>query len=246
MTALVACETVLLVLLTLLVAGLLRSHAEILRRLHDGDPRNDFEARGPSGTPRSARSQPTRRAGERAHDIAGVTPNGDAIQLALTGDAPPTLLAFLTSGCGGCGSFWRDLDDPARRAEVPTGTRLAIVTHDSTRESPARVAELAGAGLPVLMSERAWSDYAVPVTPYMVFVEPAAGRIVGQGTAESWSQLIALMRGALADAPLQDVDAALAAAGIAAGHPSLYPNGRAHAGEQAGVGDGVVRRAAAH
>ena len=33
MTVLVACETVLLALLVLLVAGLLRSHAEILRRL---------------------------------------------------------------------------------------------------------------------------------------------------------------------------------------------------------------------
>jgi hypothetical protein len=33
MTALIACETVLLVLLVVLVAGLLRSHAEILRRL---------------------------------------------------------------------------------------------------------------------------------------------------------------------------------------------------------------------
>ncbi|MEA2353553.1 MAG: hypothetical protein QOJ14_1967, partial [Thermoleophilaceae bacterium] len=33
MTALVAVETLLLVLLILLVAGLLRSHAEILRRL---------------------------------------------------------------------------------------------------------------------------------------------------------------------------------------------------------------------
>ena len=33
MVALVAVETLLLVLLTLLVAGLLRSHAEILRRL---------------------------------------------------------------------------------------------------------------------------------------------------------------------------------------------------------------------
>ena len=32
--AIVAAETVVLVLLTVLVAGLLRSHAEILRRLH--------------------------------------------------------------------------------------------------------------------------------------------------------------------------------------------------------------------
>ena len=34
MAVLIAVETLVLVLLTLLVAGLLRSHAEILRRLH--------------------------------------------------------------------------------------------------------------------------------------------------------------------------------------------------------------------
>src|SRR5438067_506773 len=44
MTVLVACETVLLALLVLLVAGLLRSHAEILRRL--GPPSGEGENRG--------------------------------------------------------------------------------------------------------------------------------------------------------------------------------------------------------
>src|SRR5436305_980589 len=55
MTVLVACETLLLVLLVLLVAGLLRSHAEILRRL--GPPEDD----SPDGDRRLP--SPERRAG---------------------------------------------------------------------------------------------------------------------------------------------------------------------------------------
>jgi len=43
MTALVVVETVLLVLVSLLVAGLLRSHAEILRRLNAIDGSNGAE-----------------------------------------------------------------------------------------------------------------------------------------------------------------------------------------------------------
>jgi len=46
MTALVSVETVLLVLLLVLVAGLLRSHAEILRRLGPaGEARGEAESR---------------------------------------------------------------------------------------------------------------------------------------------------------------------------------------------------------
>ena len=47
MTALVAVETVLLVLLVVLVAGLLRSHAEILRRLGQADAPGDRLEAGP-------------------------------------------------------------------------------------------------------------------------------------------------------------------------------------------------------
>src|SRR5947209_49971 len=64
MVALVACETLLLLLLAVLVAGLLRSHAEILRRL------------GPDGSPLP---EPRVRAGAHAaHDVAGTTLADDA------------------------------------------------------------------------------------------------------------------------------------------------------------------------
>src|SRR5436305_5470856 len=101
MTVLVACETLLLVLLVLLVAGLLRSHAEILRRL--GPPEDD----SPDGDRRLP--SPERRAGGEAHELAGMTLGGDAVKVAFGPSSPPTLLAFLSSGCGVCEGFWRDL-----------------------------------------------------------------------------------------------------------------------------------------
>ena len=94
MIAIVSVETVLLVLLVVLVAALLRSHAEILRRL------------GPDGGDALRIPDPPAgvRTGIDAPEIAGLTPTGDAIKLSLSGGA--TLLAFLSSGCTSCARFW--------------------------------------------------------------------------------------------------------------------------------------------
>src|SRR5437868_417173 len=99
MTVLVGAETILLVLVLMLVAGLLRSNAEILRRLGppvDGLPEPPQDARLPPGVPAPA--------------VGGTTPDGDAIGLAFDGaGSAPTLLAFLTSGCSSCAGFWETL-----------------------------------------------------------------------------------------------------------------------------------------
>src|SRR5690349_18169691 len=102
MTVLVSVETVLLVLLVVLVAGLLRSHAEILRRLGPEE--------GPAVAPPPARS---RAPGElRPAAVAGPTPSGDVVTLAFDGAASrPTLLAFLTTGCSTCAGFWETLGE---------------------------------------------------------------------------------------------------------------------------------------
>jgi hypothetical protein len=225
MTVLVACETLLLALLVLLVAGLLRSHAELLRRI------------GPAGLAPQRGAAPAgaqRPAGVPLPDITGTTPAGDAMQVSLSGQAPLTLLVFLSSGCAGCGPFWTELGGSGLD-ELPPGVRAVVVAPDGEHDSPARIAQLAPQGLPVLMSERAWEDYAVTMTPYMVFVDPHAGQVIGEGTAASWGQLLGMLRDALADArPARRngaargaaVDATLADAGIGPGHPSLYPSGR--------------------
>src|SRR5436305_14378796 len=102
MEILVAAETLLLVLLVLLVVGLLRSHAEILRRL--GPPEAEAADEG-----EDIPATPDRPAAEVARDVAGPTLAGDAVQVALGPGAPPTLLAFLSTGCDSRARFWEAL-----------------------------------------------------------------------------------------------------------------------------------------
>lgn len=234
MTALVACETVLLVLLVLLVAGLLRSHAEVLRRI--GPPAEDE----PDVTP--AIPRPDRRAGAHdARDVVGQTLEHDALKISMAEGAPATLLAFLSSGCSVCEGFWSDLRDGDRRSLLGGGIRVIALTKDSSRESPSKLRRLAGDQTRVVMSSTAWRDYAVPAAPYFVYVE--GGRVLGEGSATGWPQIESLVRDALEDresarggeARTGAVDRVLAAAGIGRDHPSLYPG---RAGERGGEGRG--------
>jgi hypothetical protein len=221
MTAIVAVETVLLVALVVLVAGLLRSHAEILRRLgQPGEP-----APGAAAPP--ARTQ---RTGAQlvAAPVTGSTPHGDALALAFDGTASrPTLLAFLTSGCSTCAGFWETLAEP----RLPPAVQTVIVTHGAERERPVRLRELAPDGIPVVMSSEAWEDYGVPGAPYFVLVD---GIVRGEGVATTWQALASLVSDAIEDqheSELTDagsrrarrIDETLAAAGIGPDHPSLYP-----------------------
>ncbi len=219
MTVLVACETLLLVLLVLLVAALLRSHAEILRRL------------GPPDGSAPDLPEPAQRAGVRdASDLAGVTPARDALKIGLGEAAPPTLVAFLTSGCTACLGFWDDLRSGRRPSELPAEVRVVAVTKDPSHESPSRVRELAGDGVPVVMSSAAWEHYAVPAAPYFVYIR--GGHVHGEGSASSWRQIASLVRDAIEDVAgngerrTAEIDRVLAEAGIAPGDPSLYPSRR--------------------
>lgn len=226
MTALVAVETLLLVLLVLLVAGLLRSHAEILRRL--GPPQDEA-----GDAALVVRQQaPVREPGALAAlDVAGATLAGDSVKVSLAPGSPPTLLAFLTSGCTSCRNFWEAFGSGAGE-ELAPDVRVVAVTKDGSHESPVRLRELAPAGLPVLMSSAAWDSYSVPGSPYFVYVED--GTIQGEGSATQWPQLASLLRDARADTRMAGgerravgIDATLEAAGIGPGHPSLYPTGSA-------------------
>lgn len=234
MTVLIACETLLLVALTFLVIGLLRSHAEILRRIGPGST---------EGSPERDRlavdeliPQPERRADLRAgQDIAGLTPNRDALKVALDEGSPPTLLAFLSSGCKVCDRFWRDLASDSRLAELPREIRLVAVTKGLHEESPSRIRELAPETVPVVMSSEAWRDYRAPAAPYFVYVEH--GQVRGEGSASSWMGIASLLRDAIEDHAYANhgerrtaqIDQVLMASGIGPGHPSLYPRGFATA-----------------
>ena len=225
MTAVVTIETLLLALLALLVGGLLRSHAEILRRLDELQPGG------------SATAAPV-RASSAGHDLSGVTLDGDALHLGVTRPGAPTLLAFLTSGCSTCQGFWEAFADP--RTQLPAGVQLVVVTKDPSHESPVKLRELAPPAVRVVMSSAAWHDYDVPASPYFVHVD-RNGELAGEGTAQRFEQVISLFTDAVTDAVAAggSADRALRAerelesAGIGPDHPSLYA-GRARAGDDAG------------
>lgn len=228
MVAIVSVETLLLAVLIVLVAGLLRSHAEILRRLEEGAGAGDA---GGSAATAAAAAAPARVPGAPAAPVAGPTPDGDALALDFAGRAgEPTLLAFLTSGCTTCSGFWETLGEP----RLPAGVQTIVVTHGEERERPAKLRKLAPEGVPVIMSSEAWRDYSVPASPYFVLVD---GSVRGEGAATSWSALASLVSDAIEDqreasdgtARADAAERKLAAAGIGPEHPSLYP-GRISAG----------------
>lgn len=155
MTALVAVEAVAIVLLGVLVAGLLRSHADILRALHrlGVDP---FDRSGATVPVTLAAREPATPAGRSistgsgAFDVVGVSPGGDAVRVAVAGTQHDTLLTFLTSGCAACISFWNEF--AATGFTPPDGARLVVVVHSPNEESVSRIRALAPPGVTVVMS----------------------------------------------------------------------------------------------
>lgn len=217
MEALIVIEGLVILLLVVLVAGLLRSHAEILRQLDSlgaGEHQDTFVA-----APRRHREQGP------AQVITGVTPAGAAASVALSGGKGRTLLAFLSSTCTACATFWQDATGPSLE-----GIRPVVVTKGSEAESPAAIARLAHPQLTTLMSTEAWEAFHVLATPYFALVDNASGRIVGEGSAPDWPRVADMVRRALADDGLHrstgqrkaDVDEELAAAGFEPGDPRLY------------------------
>lgn len=262
MTLLFTLLTIAVAVLAVLVAGLLRSHAEILRRLHEaGLGLEDDASRpalplAPSHGDRDRRPREGGAPAPEAADVVGTTPDGGAHGVRVAGVGHDTVLAFLSSGCDTCGSFWEDLAEP----DLPPGTRLVVVTKGEDAESPAAVSGLAPSGVPVVMSSDAWRDYAVPGTPYVVHVDGATGRIRGQGTGGDWDQVRRLFleanldtarangrgRPGRAAADLrreEEIDRVLAANGYVPGDPRLFaepsapsePSGSEQDGHDGGV-----------
>jgi hypothetical protein len=229
MAVLVAIESLVLVLLTLLVAGLLRSHAEILRRLHDMGAGLDPDAVDASPVLRPRGPRATTGLGA-AHDIAGAGLQDAARHVPVVGVAHRTLLAFLSSGCLTCRTFWDAFGDPDT-LQLPDDIRIVVVTKDASEESLHALRELASPDLPVVLSSDAWAAYDVPGSPYFVLADGVTGQVRGEGTGVSWPQVLGLLTQATYDdvALARDdlttsarMDEELMAAGIHPGDPSLY------------------------
>lgn len=216
MVALAIVLSAVVLLLALLVAGLLRSHADILKALHDlgvgvGDPGTGHdhgqaergtgpEAGGPVRVPLTIGPPlPGERDSTSAPTVVGVTPRGDAVAVAATGGDGLTLLSFLSSGCATCAGFWQAFQAPDRLG-LPTHTRLVVVTKGPDLEIPEEVAAQAPDGLPVVMSTEAWGDYEVPGSPFFVLIDGRSGRRIGEGVANHFHQVVELVRRAESDA----------------------------------------------
>jgi hypothetical protein len=260
--AVVIAEGVAIALLAVLVLGLLRSHALILKALHELGAGLELEKEaagaghgaGASGPPGPVAVQiepgvvPASRTGSNvAHDVVGSDLQGHPARIEVTAGGPrPVLLAFLTSGCSVCLTFWQELGPDT---DTPGGARLVVVAKGEGDESPSTLARLARPGLEVVTSSGAWVDYDIPGSPYFVLVED--GVVTGEGSATTWPSVRDLLQQAVdesADAraaagrtgpggassllgtgaapggrdDLSRIDAELAAAGIHPGHPSLF------------------------
>jgi hypothetical protein len=185
---------------------------------------------------------PSERSGTSVHDVSGVTAGGDSIVVAVQA-APLTLFAFLSSSCSSCAAIWAALGDQDQLRLLPQVVRVVAVTKGPEFESPSAVVARAPRGVTVVMSTVAWGDYEVPGSPFFALVDGVAGRRVGEGVANQFSQIADLVRRAAADTdpsprgmpsrasalgldgPEREAanDDELRAAGVMPGDPSLYP-----------------------
>ncbi|MGI8939881.1 MAG: hypothetical protein ACR2JF_17030 [Iamia sp.] len=249
MTAVVVALGLVVAVLMLLVLGLLRSHADILRRLHqlDGGAEGTDGGAGPRTVRRDefttfpeVQAPPEREGFTESRDLSGVGVGDDALTVRVTGVEHRTLVAFLSGTCLTCQRFWDAFQKPAKLG-LPGDVRPVIVTKGPDQESAAKVADLAPSKVPVLMSNDAWLSYDVPGSPYFVLVDGRSGKVQGEGTGIDWNQVKGLLTQVTDDdsyaAELDQrrvgkyraddererrVDDELLAAGITPGDPSLY------------------------
>jgi len=197
LTSLVIVETIVLALLAVIVVALLRSHAELLRRLPEPDEDHvhdhvDGDRRVlPADLPRP------KRVASRAHDVMGSTLDGDQV-LVSAASGTNTLFAFLSTGCLTCQGFWDGLQ-PGTREPLPGDTRVVVVVKDPAFESPSRLAKLAPPDVPVIQSSAAWEDFGVQMSPYFCFVDGRTGELRSEGAAMTWHQVSSLLTDALFD-----------------------------------------------
>jgi len=181
--------------------SLLRSHAELLRRL----PAPDEDEHHAHGAALPIQREPTlptdlptpRRKASEAHDVVGTTLDGDHVVVSAASGSD-TLFAFLSSGCLTCQGFWDGLR-PDVRKPLPGDARVVVVVKDPAFESPSKLARLAPADIPVVQSSAAWDDFEVRMSPYFCFVDGMSGEVRSEGAAMSWDQVSSLLTDALFD-----------------------------------------------
>ena len=231
--AIVIALAVVVALLGILVVGLLRSHADILRQLES----IGAGLEGGGSHDHSSQITLTRRdsAAPVSRQVTGVTPDGEPVVLSLGAGPDPTLVAFLSTTCSSCTPFWEGLQSSLMHFGGHRH-RVVIVTLGETEESPTRAQSMAKPEVDVVMSSTAWSEFEVPGAPYFVLLEAETARIIGEGSAMTFESLQEFLTDATNDQQwdLQTppgvmseedrIDADLRRAGIVPGDSRLYPN----------------------
>jgi hypothetical protein len=75
-----------------------------------------------------------------------------------------------------------------------TSTRIVVVTKGPEEESESAIQEMAPREITTVMSTRAWVDYRVPVSPFFLLVDGASSMVVGEGSGQSWDQVLRLLQ----------------------------------------------------
>jgi hypothetical protein len=125
-----------------------------------------------------------------AGDVAGTSPDGAPVTVGLVGQPHSLLLVFLSSACTNCAGFWRAFA-AGPRPGVPDHARLVAITKGDEAESRERLRRVAPPDITVVMSSAAWNDFGVGTAPWFVHVEGASGRIVADGPAATWDDVVA-------------------------------------------------------
>jgi len=85
--------------------------------------------------------------------------------------------------------FWRGARDAA-----PAEVDIVIVTKGPGGVSAAEVGQLAeGMATPVVLSDRAWTDYRVTGYPFLVLVDPTSRKVLGESVGFGWSDIATLL-----------------------------------------------------
>ena len=221
MTAMIVGLTLVVALLAVLVAGLLRANAEVIRSLHQ---------MGVNLGPDAPASPPLRHPGCPSYpgptdagdviDLVGDHPRGDAISLAVSGVRHDTLIAFLTSGCQTCRGFWDSFQRGRRMSRRgpagggDPGARSRVAGHDRQPGRPRRRRRPGGD------VHRGLGALRRPVRSVFRVRLGAGGRVVGEGVAAGWEEVRRLVANAVADGTTSPPSAAPAALpGVATGRP---------------------------
>lgn len=141
-------------------------------------------------------------AGMPACDIRGTTPAGGAVAVDIGKIGATVLLAFLATRCDGCDAIWvalggaADEDGTRVRRQLPPGVSPVVVTRRPPAVAPEEVGRLAQGleGVPVVMSDQAWSDYRVLGYPFFVLVDGASRTVVAETVGFGWEDIVEFVR----------------------------------------------------